>query len=556
MLLFGNKFYIIFISLWIFGLYCILTTFHSTSNNDKIFEDRIEQLQNEIETLRQKLVQVQSENDNTQCQELQNELKRVKRQLLSKNSGTTSRDEPSLEYEQLRRKIESQTRELTYFTTNQFNKISEKLSDDDKTKWENVILRFADQSRVLLSSIRNLTEVDGYNLWREREHESLSKLIQTRLNVLQNPSKSCTDVKRITCNINKGCGYGCEIHHAMHCFHIAYALGRPMILFSDGWRYNPGGFDQVFKPLSHNCTRSSATSASSWSNYETADVVEIPLIDNIYPRKDFMPMAIPEDISERLIRLHGNPFVWFTGQLMKYLLRPQEWLIEFIEKKYNSIKFQTPIVGIHVRRTDKVGSEAAFHDITEYMKYVEDYYIIYQYQNPNLKFTKRVFLATDEPSVFNDARSKYPEYIFYGDTAVAQSAQLNTRYGTESLKGVLLDVHFLSLCDYLICRVAYEIMQQRVIDGAWRVQPLDDVYYFGGQNAHNQRAVISHKAIWPNEFSFERGDIIGTEGNHWDGFSKGSDKTNSQSGLYPTYKTEEIVNVAKMYTYPEVRVNN
>lgn len=61
---------------------------------------------------------------------------------------------------------------------------------------------------------------------------------------------------------------------------------------------------------------------------------------------------------------------------------------------------------VHVRRTDKVGSEAAFHDITEYMKHVEDYYIIYQYQNPNVNFKKRVFLATDEPSVFTDARAK------------------------------------------------------------------------------------------------------------------------------------------------------
>jgi glycoprotein 6-alpha-L-fucosyltransferase len=69
------------------------------------------------------------------------------------------------------------------------------------------------------------------------------------------------------------------------------------------------------------------------------------LIDGIYPRKDFMPMAIPEDISERLIRLHGNPFVWFTGQLMKYLLRPQTWLNEFLEKKAQDIQFQIPIVG-------------------------------------------------------------------------------------------------------------------------------------------------------------------------------------------------------------------
>lgn len=86
--------------------------------------------------------------------------------------------------------------------------------------------------RVLLASIRNLTNVDGYQPWREREHARLSKLVQARLNSLQNPSNPCNEVKRVTCNINKGCGYGCELHHVMHCFHIAYALGRPMYLFS------------------------------------------------------------------------------------------------------------------------------------------------------------------------------------------------------------------------------------------------------------------------------------------------------------------------------------
>lgn len=52
---------------------------------------------------------------------------------------------------------------------------------------------------------------------------------------------------------------------------------------------------------------------------------------------------------------------------------------------------------------------------------------------------------------------RYPDYIFYGDTAVAQSAQLNTRYGTESLKGVLLDIHFLSLTDYLVCTFSSQV---------------------------------------------------------------------------------------------------
>jgi hypothetical protein len=74
-------------------------------------------------------------------------------------------------------------------------------------------------------------------------------------------------------------------------------------------------------------------------------------------------------------------------------------------------KFSFIYLRIHVRRTDKVGNEASFHDISEYMKYVEDYYIIYQYQNPNSKFIKRVYIATDEPSIFQDARTKYKLFL-------------------------------------------------------------------------------------------------------------------------------------------------
>jgi glycoprotein 6-alpha-L-fucosyltransferase len=53
--------------------------------------------------------------------------------------------------------------------------------------------------------------------------------------------------------------------------------------------------------------------------------------------------------------------------------------------------------------------------------------------------------------------NRYPDYVFYGDTAIAQSAQLNSRYGTESLKGVLLDIHFLSLTDYLVCTFSSQV---------------------------------------------------------------------------------------------------
>lgn len=56
-------------------------------------------------------------------------------------------DGPALEYEQLRRKIETQTRELSYFTSDQMNKITSKLPENEVEKWKNVIARFTDQNR-------------------------------------------------------------------------------------------------------------------------------------------------------------------------------------------------------------------------------------------------------------------------------------------------------------------------------------------------------------------------------------------------------------------------
>lgn len=57
----GNKFYLIFLILWILGIYLILNAFHSTPNNEKVFEDRILYLQNQVDLLKQKLANLQSD---------------------------------------------------------------------------------------------------------------------------------------------------------------------------------------------------------------------------------------------------------------------------------------------------------------------------------------------------------------------------------------------------------------------------------------------------------------------------------------------------------------
>ena len=149
--------------------------------------------------------------------------------------------------------------------------------------------------------------------------------------------------------------------------------------------------------------------------------------------------------------------------------------------KTASLGFKNTCVGVHVRRTDKVGTEAAFHGLDEYMKSVESFFDLNDYvKGTNTK--RLVYLATDEIQVLKEAREKYPHYKFIFDEENAKTASVNQRYSPESAQGVISDIYFLSQCEYLVCtfssqvcRLAYELMQLRFPDASWRFRSLDDV---------------------------------------------------------------------------------
>lgn len=81
---------------------------------------------------------------------------------------------------------------------------------------------------------------------------------------LQNPP-DCSKARKLVCNINKGCGFGCQLHHVVYCFMIAYGTQRTLILESHNWRYAPGGWETVFLPVSNTCTDRSGATTGHWS---------------------------------------------------------------------------------------------------------------------------------------------------------------------------------------------------------------------------------------------------------------------------------------------------
>ena len=65
-----------------------------------------------------------------------------------------------------------------------------------------------------------------------------------------------------------------------------------------------------------------------------------------------------------------------------------------------------PSCSVHVRRTDKVGTEAAFHAIDEYMQHVHEFYEQREMEAAPGSQPRCVYLASDDPTVFQDAVKK------------------------------------------------------------------------------------------------------------------------------------------------------
>ncbi|XP_037048449.1 alpha-(1,6)-fucosyltransferase-like [Bradysia coprophila] len=447
--------------------------------------------------------------------------------------------EPSVEYEKLRRRVQSNTQEMWNYVNSEMielKKIGNPGSANFSVQIDAIINAAAEQKNSLLHDLDQLAEVDGYEAWRLKEAAELSDLMQRRLHHLQNP-EDCGKARKLMCPLEVDCGYGCELHHVVYCLIMAYATERTL-------------------PISDTCLTSEGASYGTWSNdIQNIQVVDIPRMDNLIPQTPFLPQVIPEDLAPRLTRLHGDPFVWWVGQFLKYLLRMQPQTHNMVDGHRQKLGFTKPIVGVHVRRTDKL-TQVKSHNVEEYMIWVEDYFNRLEMSQPVVK--RRVFLATDDPKVIEEARKKYPKYDIIGDPDVARTAAVSTRYSNSSLNGIISDTHLLSMCDYVVCtfssqvcRMAYEFMQTMYPDASNRFKSVDTIYFFYG-TIHNREAVISHRAKNTIELSMNVSDTLKIFHNLGNGFSKGKSLQTNQTGIFPSFKVVSTVETADFPKYMNI----
>ena len=82
------------------------------------------------------------------------------------------------------------------------------------------------------------------------------------------------------------------------------------------------------------------------SEMDKHQVIEMPIVDSLRPRPDFMPLAVPSDLADALMTFHGDPPVWWIGQFVQYLFRPNQKTKESIDASVKAMGFHGTIVGL------------------------------------------------------------------------------------------------------------------------------------------------------------------------------------------------------------------
>lgn len=463
------------------------------------------------------------------------------------------------ETEQIYRQVESNIYNNRQYSLGLLRQLSTQVSG--KTKEENLKGAIEDIKhyfRVTQYDLWRFGNESGLHAWQKKEVEALGDLIQHRIHALQNPA-DCKSAKKILCNIPvaaKSRGTGSQLHHISYCFLAAYGTQRTLIINKRKTMVMVLDMDPYFIPLSETCTQTNQK-IDKWPGTEDSLVVQFPDSDKPFPRPSYLPRSVPRDFGERLTRAHGDPFAWWMGQFFKYAMRMTQEFQEHVEKLSDRLGFEGPIVGVQVRRTDKLRHDSRLIGLGEYMEAVDDFFDDLELRGTSVA-TRRIYLATDDPRVIKEAKEKFPNHTFvYNEESVA-TASMSQRRSEANIKNFMADVYFLSRSDFLvcgmssnICRLAYELMQTLHPDASRKVFSVDSPYWFHFQSHHVVEARYPHTPRRDGEIELQKGDRVKEVLRHYsnhrnfhDGFLHGVNQRTRKAGLYPIYKTVDVLRLA------------
>ncbi|KAF7632982.1 hypothetical protein Mgra_00007628 [Meloidogyne graminicola] len=393
----------------------------------------------------------------------------------------------------------------------------------------------------------------------------LGNKVQAALTQLQNPS-NCSNARILVCKLEQNCGFGCAMHHVSYCLSIASGLGRTLIFEDEGskWAYNVT-WNEIFEQIT-NCSYLEHVKPflpiQTYSDPGQND--RIIFLDRRWDmckvlKKELphAPEVAPNEIKNLILGNHSNPSLWFLGQIIKFAGRENEKTRNATEQIVSTIPFECgPVVGIHVRLTDKK-AETKLHHLEDYMKWVDFWFdvmgqpLINNSLNTNCTNKRMLFIATDEPkAVLEEANKKW------GDKYEIYHGRQNAQYGynhddperisRDALIDLLAEIRILSRCQFVVCtfssnvcRLVYELMQT--------VQE------------NEMEAIAEYKSIpeypvSPEEINAERGDVILVKSPILqNGFIRGKNLKTNTEGRFPMYLLKEYVKFENFSAFVNIK---
>ncbi|XP_078495825.1 alpha-(1,6)-fucosyltransferase-like [Ciona intestinalis] len=319
----------------------------------------------------------------------------------------------------------------------------------------------------------------------KRQLKDLNEVATSMIKRSQQAGGNCAYRKILFCDLKEKCGLGCTLHHYAICLFIAIGTYRTMV-----WdlRQVPGypGLGNAILNLSP-CQNTidvidAKRGAPEWKASTPTDlrIVKITKGLNTIKYTRFAPYTIPNQFLPRIKLIHAEPDLWWMGHVMSYLVRPTQRMKQEIEKTKTEIHFQHPVVGIHVRRTDKI-QEIGYQPVDAYMEYVKSWYNKHIMRN----------------GMWSEG---YPDYTFI------HLHSPNERSATDVTFELVKDVFLLRDCDYIVVtfssnigRLVHELRQTSERDETFEVANLDQSFHANGMWPLHHEAVFAHQPQEPCE---------------------------------------------------------
>ncbi|CAK8681880.1 unnamed protein product [Clavelina lepadiformis] len=448
-------------------------------------------------------------------------------------------------------------KEIRKHLTNMWKAVNFELSsfknvENNASSVDEAIIRLRERYLHLLAYIEVELEVETEQVVKDAS--TAKALVQTELQELQNP-QDCSEAFYLKVE-SATCGFGCAMQHLLSRFTFAIGDQRVLVVQNPTNFYGIHDMNEIFESPSPTCSHFEVDQWQDFQSDEQSHNERFLLIkEDDEVRTRFIPQLVPEHIFDLVQRFHNYPYVWWSGQLLSYLMRAKPAVM--VETDAVDFPFQKPTVGVHVRRTDKIyleGENAAFHHLRDYMSHVEDWFLkeetklaLKSENNPKLK--RRVYLATDDPMVWKEAKRYYPSYKFLGSVERSKRAKnLRTRDTRKGLIDIIADIYSLSQSNYIVCtltsevcKVAYQIMQTHNVDASADIYSLDFPFYFDVQAPMMRLVTLNHVAKEStNEIELKVGDQIDVQVDNHNGYFTGKNARTGETGMYPSYKVENL----------------